>query len=571
MIDPKLMVVLLLTIAALAASLRGYRRTGRATASVVLQPVLALLLFALLFPPSWTVPDDRLTVLVAGNTSVPESPWAWMWRWRERVVAMPEAEAPEDVERMPDLASALRRYPQTKAIMVVGNGLDRRDQAAVGARDLQFEAAPERNLVALQTPSQVSQGTQWSLDGHSLPPASHIELRDPAGTIVDMANLAAGDGRFRLSASARSAGSVRYELRVLDARQMLLDTVSIPLVIDGGDALSVILRAGTPDPEFKYWRRWAADAGIAVRAAAGLSEGLSLRDGDVELTPAALAASDLVIVDERAWMTLTATEKTALAMAVENGLGLLLRVTGPLAPEVIPAWAELGFRAGNLENPRSVTLDQRSGLRTREAFTAAPVAVDAADAQTMIAADDGEPLALWRGEGQGRVGIWRLLDSYRLGLIGEPARYASLWQSTLSTLARARPAVSAPQLPQRAWVGERSTLCGLGDAASVRTPDGGRVLLIENTAHCAAYWPAVPGWHRLLTAGAEFPFPVAADDDALGLRAARDRAATLAQVRDTHAQTVGARPARDASLPRVPLFLVWLLLASWLWWRERPG
>src|SRR5690606_39817443 len=102
--------------------------------------------------------------------------------------------------------------------------------------------------------------------------------------------------------------------------------------------------AGAPDPDLKYLRRWAVDAGLRLDSRIVLSDGIALVDGAVALDAAALAQLDLVVIDERAWAALDATQQTALRAAVEDGLGLLLRVTGPLDAAVAADWSRFGFR-----------------------------------------------------------------------------------------------------------------------------------------------------------------------------------------------------------------------------------
>lgn len=560
----KLIVAGLLTLACLLAMWRGRRRWQRVLAwPILLQPVIAALLYWALYPPALPVPDQQLAVLVGGATAEQRGALGW----RQRIVAMPEAKAPPRFQTLPDLATALRRYPQTTTIDVIGDGLALRDQRQAQSRAVQFSASAEQGLVELQAPDQAAQGVQWQLAGRALAPAARVELLDPSGAVADALALPP-DGRFRLSASARIAGTARYELRVFDAQQKLVDHAAVPLLITAGERLKVIVRAGAPDPELKYWRRWADDAGIAVQADAALSRDVNLRAGETALTVAALADADLVIVDERSWLRLGDDEKAALRAAVDEGLGLLLRVTGAVPPAVAADWRALGFAVSNQEAPHSVTLDQRSGLRERDRFTVAPVAIASDHASPFLQADDDEVLAAWRSAGRGRIGIWRLVDSYRLILRGYPARYAGLWQAALATLTRARAAEHRPQLPPLAWVNERSLLCGLGAAATVRAADDSSTALLVDQA-CAAYWPSLSGWQSLQTGAASFPFYVRAADDARGLRAARDRAATLALV---HAAATGAAPAmRDAFVPRWPFFLAWLLLAAMIWWRERPA
>src|SRR5690606_18275773 len=129
---------------------------------------------------------------------------------------------------------------------------------------------------------------------------------------------------------------------------------------------------------------------------------------------------DLVVIDERAWAALDATQQTALRAAVEDGLGLLLRVTGPLDAAVAADWSRFGFRiapddvAGAVVLADSTNRDGGSAALTRHAITVEPAGL-----ASMLRARDGSMLAAWGGIGRGRVGMWWLADSFRLALAGD--------------------------------------------------------------------------------------------------------------------------------------------------------
>jgi hypothetical protein len=574
----------LLAIAALAAMWRSARifRTGSPLKAgpvsrgwrqpnVWAQPILAALFYLLLFPLHTSQRGDALTVLTPGTTAAQlrDLPRA------QRVVVLPDAPAPANAALVPDLATALRVSPAVKNVSIVGGGLPLRDQEAASGLASSFDAAPLRGIVELLAPAHTLLGSLWTASGRVTTPATTIELRDPSGAVVDRTAVD-GTGHFRLSAQARAPGQARFELRAIDERRDVVDTVSVPIVAKPGDALSIIVRAGAPDPELKYFRHWAAEAGIGVRFTAGLSEGVAVHEGDARLTPEALAAADLVIVDERGWLALDDGEKTALRAAVDDGLGLLLRVAGPVDDRVGAEWRDYAYTVTTAAAPASVTLDARLASRERVAFTMAPVAVaagtsgpDATDrAAPMLTADDGRTLAWWRGEGRGRVGLWCLTDSYRLVLLGEAARYGTLWSESIATLARARPAPREPRLPAQAWTDERAVLCDLGGAASAVGPDDVAVELVADANGCAGWWPAASGWYRLRTGGEEWPVYVRAADDAAGLRMARDQRATQRLLRREATASSGA-PGSEAPMSRWPFFCAWLLVAAAVWWRER--
>ena len=215
----------------------------------------------------------------------------------------------------------------------------------------------------------------------------------------------------------------------------------------------------------------------------------------------------------------------------------------------------------------STAADEESALL----LSRQPLRVAAADALALLRDDAGEPLALWRSVGQGRLGLWWLGDTHRLVLAGESAAHGQLWSEAFATLAR-------PQGPRLPWLAsedprpqQRLMLCGLADGASVEAADGERTpLLIEATANagnCAAYWPGAAGWQWLRSGGATVPFHVRAWNEAPGLLAQTTRAATgqlVTQVASTPAPSRISVPG-----PRWPWFLGWLIASALSWWLER--
>jgi hypothetical protein len=559
-----------LSMAAATASWRKFTRGPRDLALWLQLPAAALLYFGL-FPPDVNLRADSLTVMTPGAAAATHNAAPH----DEPVVALPGARAPALAESAPDLATTLRRHPGVSHLTIIGGGLSPRDRAAVAGRALTFQTEPEHGLLELHAPATVPLGRQWALSGRAAL-TRRVELRDPSGSIVDKVDVDQS-GRFALSAAALGAGAVRFELRLLGDANSVQDTISVPLVIVGGTPIDVITRFGAVNPELKYWRRWAMDAGLTISVSATLSDAVNVRAGDARLTAAALAQADVVMIDARAWAALDAAEKSALRVATEQGLGLLLRADTALAAETIADWRDLGFTVSTTKAPTSLTLDQYLGLRDRTMFTAAAIAVSAPTSVVQFQADDGTPLSWWHAQGRGRIALWRLVDSYRLALLGEQERYANLWASTLELLGRPRaPSPPAPQLPHDAWVLERTVFCGLGLAANVRTPNDEPVGLTVNADGCAAYWPGAAGWHSLQTAGSAWPFYVRAANDGSSFRTALDAAATAAMATPvpdaSHASAPLAAPPAVLHAPMAhwPWLLAWLAVTAIIWWRERP-
>ncbi len=560
--------ILLLALAGVLGCLRVWRAgTAHRSWLCALQLALAAALYFCLWPRSGSeqFTQGELVVLAPGASA------QQIAAARGTLVALPGVEAPRAIERVPDLAAALREHADAQRLRVIGGGLPARDLDAARGRLVAFDAAPlPPGIVELDVPPRIAAGTQWQLQGRAEGlAAGRVELRDPAGQ-VSAAVEPDAQGRFTLGATAKDAGAAVYELRALDAKGALVERLDLPIVAEAGSALRILLLAGAPDAQLKYLRRWAQDAGLVLASRIGLSTGVVMREGTPQIDAATLAATDLVVIDERAWWTLDASHKQALRSAVDAGLGLLLRVTGELPDAVARDWRALGFSLEAQPAAGPVSLDQAAGLHdSRLEFTPLPLTLAGADTAPLLRADDGTVLAVWRGEGRGRVGVMRVVDDWRLALAGHRLAHASLWSRIVARLARAR-AAADPQLPRSARVGERAVICA-AQAGDVIAPEPAGMapiaLDVSTSDGCAGWWPAQAGWHALLRGSRRWPVHVQAADAAPALaQAQRTRAtrALLGVAPDANALATRAQP-----WPRWPFLFLVIGLASLLWWLER--
>lgn len=563
---------LFVAVAIVAATLVGVVRSRRAPrhrfVRIGLQLAAAVALYVCLFPPH-TREDfaaDELIVLTPGATpaQLAALPPA------ASTVALPGVEADRALERAPDLGTALRRHANARRLRIVGGGLPSRDRDAARGLVAAFDAAPlPRGLVELDPPAVVRAGRVWRVAGRAEGLAGgRLELRDPSGAVV-AATAPDAQGRFSLQAVAKGEGVARFVVDALGADGRRIDSAAVPLAVQAGTPLKILLLAGAPDAELKYLRRWAADAGLALDSRLELSEGVALTEGTPALDADALRSIDLAVLDERSWQALDARGKQALIDAVRGGLGLLLRVTGPVPEPVAAEWADLGYRVKPTAPAAAVRLDRTLGLgEAAPALARRALAVEAPDAAPLLRADDGSTLGWSRNLGRGRVALWLLADSYRLSLAGAASAFGTLWSETTAAVARAR-GDAPPSLPEAARVDERAVFCGVGADAAVETRTGERSELVADGRGCAAYWPDAPGWRTLSSGGRRWPFHVRARDEAPVLAAGQTQRATRALL---VAASSAAEPAtRSLPLPRWPFFLAWLALVALLWWFERDA
>ena len=548
-------------------------RAWRLAVLLLLQAGSAALLYCTLLPPQRPVASGDMLVLTAAADTAGGDVAASA----ARVIALPEAAALAGAERVPDLATALRRHPGTTHLHVVGAGLPARDRDAALRPALSFAPAPlPRGVVELWSTPRATAGGRIAVRGrvHDVDGGS-IELLDPAGARSDRVTLGE-DGDFALAGLARSAGLASFRLRLRDAGGALVEEAEVPVEIAAGAKPRVLLLAGAPNAELKYLRRWIADAGLPSHSRISVGGGMHIGDPSRPFSAATFAGHDLLVIDERAWQSLGTSGHATLREAVRSGLGVLLRVTGPLSADGRAQLRALGFEVAAAPGSDAVRIAADAGssaprpVDAPPVLTREPLRIDAADASTLLADADGNVLATWRAEGRGRVGAWLLDDSYRLVLAGDRDRHARIWSDAVAVLARAG-GQSAPALPDDMREGEGAALCGVTTGDRLVSPSGRAMQLLPDpatgAAACAGAWPTEPGWHHLQSGGRVWPMHVRAHDALPGIAALALRTATAGLVSDRAAGSAGV--AASAPGPRWPWFIAWLAVSGLLWWLER--
>lgn len=541
-----------------------------------LQIGAGLLLYLVLFPPE--VPP-RSGVLVVATSGAPR---VIAHEAGDIVVALPEAGEVDGAARVPDLATALRRFPAAGRIRVEGAGLSPRDQGAAD-RSVDFVPPPiPRGLINLALPPWTAAGAPFSVGGQVGPlPAGTVELVDPANVVVDRVRVAAG-GRFVLTSQTRAAGLALFTLRLRDAAGEMVEQVAVPIETRDPDRARVLVLAGAPGAEVKYLRRWAEDAGLDLDVEIDLGAGARIADGADPLTRGSLAEVDLLVVDDRRWDTLDPGARDRLAAAVDDGLGLLLRPTGPLAETTRRDWATLGLPLTGGSEAVALRLDAPAarGLESEgEASPAPPLELarrdiehEGPDAISLLRDAGGQAFASWRSRGAGRIGVWTVTDSYTLVLTGRPDHYGDLWSAAFSAMAR--PGQARPvEIEPFARTGARVVICQLTGAATVVGPDSiARPLQIDPAAgegRCAAVWSNQSGWHVVRDGqNRDSAFYVHPAASGASLTAFADREATLALAAGGGAGA-SRMPAPGAPGSPWPWFLALLLVLAALWWLER--
>lgn len=570
------------------------RRTWAIAVLLIAQPLCAWLLYRMLWPPEAPRQAGTMVVATVGATQAQLA-----LAPGDIAIALPEAAQLAGVDRAPDLATALRRHPEATRLRIVGDGLEARDRPSASTMAVNYRApALPRGLVEVWPPDTIAVGASFRVSGrvHAIDGGA-VEWLDPAGRRVDRQPLAA-DGRFTVSATARGAGVATFLLRVLDKDRRPVETADVPLRIVAEPALRLFVLAGAPGPEWKYLRRWAIDSGIQLRTQMTAGAGLQLAEPPLILNAANLSRFDAIVLDERAWESLGDAQRTGLIDALREGLGIVLRATGPLSERTRAQWRALGIAVdagststaarlvpgspdsdatrlgtGSADAPRSHA-DPVPALPT---LTRRVLRMDGAALQVPVRDAAGAPLLAWTPQGRGRIALWTLTDTFKLVLSGRADVHADLWSTALAAVARPK-TVPSILIDSPAWADQRLSLCGLASDARVIAPTGTttplRIDPVAGSRRCAAFWPRTAGWHSVDQGEVSQPFYVRDKNALPGVRARLLREANQRLAMDAGRRTrASAAVAAGAGEPRRgsswPWFSAWLAVMASVWWLER--
>jgi hypothetical protein len=522
--------------------------------------ISAVCLYFTLQPPAVWVPAAERLIESAHADALANKP-------KGLALALPEA-APSAAPRIPDVATALRQQSGIQRLHVLGDGLPARDREAVRGIPLRFTASPvPAGLVEFWQTESITEGAPWQVLGrvHGHKNAS-LEWLDPAGVMQARLNLPAS-GNFAFKQMARAQGRVLYELRLRAANGTLLESFRVPVWVQAARVLRVQSVAGAPNAELKTLRRWLLDSGQTLRSRIDLAPAFTLENARVDLSPAGLASTDVLLLDERAWQNLSAGQRQNIRAAVNAGLGVLLRITGPLANETRADFQQMGIQIAAAELPQAIKLENKAEAIE---LSRQPVQVNAAQGRVLLESAQEQTLALSKPLGQGRVAVLWLADSYRLALAGSKPQYGHLWSALFSDIARPYERSGPTIMGAPHWQSQRLVICNLDEGASVVFANTRTTLLPEAIGPlpgCAGFWPQTPGWHGLQSGAHRLWFYVHQSTQGKALQRQQTRLATQALVANQVAATkAGSEPVPGSPWP---WFVAWLLASGLLWWLER--
>jgi len=612
LVNPWLIVpVVLLLVSLLLSSRAVYRRRFHRSA---LRAVVVLFANALayavvvmfLLEPRVSSPGSRSVLLVTEGADLENTPLPGTGK----VYVAPAFAASDEEWRTLATADWLLDTGQLKfkeaaigRLEVRGYGLERAQwEALAGRPEVVFEAPAIGGFNAMRWQRYLTEGEILRVTGQYGEPGDdrvvHLQLLDPADNTV-------AEGRFRhgqpftLETRVKTRGLLEYQLQAL-AAGAIVDAEIVPFESGAGADLDIMIVQSAPSFETRQLKDFAAAGGHRIRLSTTISKGKTIRqsanlpaDTDTGLSPALLAAQDILIMDGRAFAELPSRHEQWLSDAVANGLGLLLLADNALLEAFGTTASGLleGFElkptngAETTVVPRSLAGGEQNW---KETVTAAAMQLDTRDGTVLIAADDGRNLVVSRASGLGNIGISLIRDSHGWLTAGQRSQWSDYWSLLLSALSRQRDDSFLLPAPDTDFyrVDQRIALCAMTRGAEPIigvtgiAPNGKQTPLalkpapdtLQSPRRCAFFWPRAGGWHRIVLSAVD---GTVLDQKSVyvftGDRWLDQQRAERARATTAWAAGAGTRPANAADngatepLDRFWLWLTLVLAASFLW------
>ncbi len=505
------------------------------------------------------------------------------------------AEKPAVARPLASLLTLAEQRPALRRLHVVGRGLPAADLPLLGQLTVrQHSNASETGLQSAYWPARLPLGEGLQVEGA----AARFKGEGPAWVVLRAAGAgrdsvqlpANGSGAFRLRYQPKAAGLATCELLLRRPGQPLLRE-PVPVEITTPALPAVLLLAATPSFEFKFLKNYLAEAHYRVALRTSVSRGLvqtdfvnQPRQPLARLTPALLARYEVLVADAASLAALAPAETQALQSAVRNGqLGLITLAEATPLPRNVPARADFTV----LPRPAAPAVLPALAWPSAPGEARAPLPAQLRpqpNLRLLIGGPQQAIAAASRRLGLGAVVVSTVPETFRWGLQGHTAVYASFWNRLLrAAVPPAAPAASWQ--PGTRWPrpGQPLTLhlaAGAGPAAppTVAPLAGGpavRLALRQDSRlpewSTAQFWPGAPGWYRLSGPGRAvfnfYVYPAAAwpgpEQQARQYATAQLAAAAMA------VPTATAADATAEPWPTGWFFGLFLLAVGYLWLEEK--
>lgn len=400
---------------------------------------------------------------------------------------------------------------------------------------------------------------------------------------VDSIEIGAGkQQQFSFSVVPENEGRGLYHLTVLAGKDSL-EKETIAYQVRPAKALKVLMLGASPDFETKFLKNWLADFGYTVISKNSISKEKyqktysNARQFDFEkVTTALLEEQDLIVSDEAAIQTLSATELAIVKQAIsENGIGLILNVDSLLSKK---NFINEIFSIKSADSNKASIKISKLG----ESNTTSPInlkhpfqIIENDGTQPLFIDQQKRVFASVAAYGKGKLLVNTVQKTSSWLLSGNKNDYRNYWTTLINQSARKETTLEAwnikTELPR-----VDDAIAFAAQISSGNTPQ----LSIKNNELYpkqnellpgfwdAIYWPEIAGWQTMIgTKGELRDWYIYTDRSWKAIYANKQINQTKAYLKNRLSDETKkiAHINRESQIPPIYLFLIFLLSMAFLW------
>jgi hypothetical protein len=412
-----------------------------------------------------------------------------------------------------DLPYFLKSNPQIKKLTIYGYGLNENELRLLKDHEVVFH--PTKNFSGIISASwqhqlKVSepllvQGTYQNKEEKTVK-----LLLKGFGTDIDSIIVEANTNKsFSFKIQPKQIGKAIFQLIAFQKR----DTISIdpvPFEVSEQEPIKVLMLSSFPDFEYKFLKKWLFENQYPLAFRSQISKNkyttdfLNLERFNLErVNISTLKKFDLLLIDEEELLAISETERTAIATAVQQGMGLLIRISNPKIAKAF-GYNFLRYEAAPAKNKQLNVQLLSSNLKLHELPIEQVLYLKVKQGDQPLVVDaGGKILANSTLIGNGKIIATTIGATYQWLLAGKKTDYTNYWSEILVKGAKKKQELYnsyvAPQFPT---LYQKTNI-----KVDVNDPNKVPLLKIDSVNLSprqnmelpfkwdATFWPQHTGWH----------------------------------------------------------------------------
>jgi hypothetical protein len=467
-------------------------------------------------------------------------------------------------QKVPDSLSSLKAtkvssYNELSKLngvkVITGQGLPSWALDLLPSKNYSFiPSSPPKGITYVETDEHIF-AHRWNTIRGSYNGEATIKLRGPGG-MDDSAKVS--NGAFNLSFFAKAPGRFNYELITPGGSETL------PVIIEPERTFRIIFVSGYPTFELRYLKNFLASKGHQLSVRNQVSKGkykFEFANNPIDnfrsLTPALLSTTDLLIIDEPSWNSLSRVEQKNVRSAVSDGLGVI----------VMPEKGKdqlIQFNATQEKDTARIMLGKTGSVRLPA------LSLEVKKSSPVLTATRDRVVSGYAYSGSGKIGYQLLAETYQAGLQGKADMYSALWVPLLEKCARAQKEdfklrITSP-FPYYENEPISFDVISSGKQPPLKIDNVplplAEDIFIDDLWH-GRTWLEGNSWHEFALDSTKMFVHVAKEGTWKSIRATNNLKETARQISTQESNTVAT--SREDSAIKIFLFLVLLFSAGFLW------